>query len=186
MARADRQIICGFWSTLACFGLKTQFFVIFCHCWLWKTKRLFCAPPRVSVHHLGQNRHILGAQESAFKVLFAELLSYLELVFSCIQSSFFSRCSWGVWALQNDFLGFWLLWSCSWHNEFPKMEPLDWLRLLLLWFERFLLHSKDCSKSSERFRQVWMAQFGMGIFHFSFSIQTLQRDFVDYWCVWRP
>lgn len=161
-----QEIICRSWSTLACFGLKNSSYILPLLA-LKNRVVVLCSSTSLSVHHLGQFLHFFGAQESVFNIFSAELLSYLEFIFSCISSSFFSRCSWGVWDLQNDFLGFWLLWSCSWQNVFPKMEPLDLLRLVLLWFEIFLLHSKDCSRSSERFHQVCMACFGMGIFHFS-------------------
>lgn len=128
MARADRQIICRFWSTLACFGLKTSSYILPLLA-LKNRMVVLCSSTSLSVHHLGQFLNFLGAQERVFNIFSAELLSYLEFIFSCISSSFFSRCSWGVWALQNDFLGFWLLWSCSWQNVFPKIGAIRFAKV---------------------------------------------------------
>lgn len=105
---------------------------------------------------------------------YSPLISFLQNYspvlspFSLVFRAPFSHASAGHWELCRIIvLGFWLLWSCSWQNVFPKMEPLDLLRLVLLWFEIFSIHSKGCSKSTGRFHQVWMVWFEMGMFHFS-------------------
>lgn len=105
MARADYLGILGHSCLL---WIPNQLFLKFCHSWLWKTKGVvLCSSTNPPVQHLGQFWDFFRC---TFIIFPAEFLSSLELIFSCIWSSFFSRCSWGGWDLQNDFLGgFWLL-----------------------------------------------------------------------------